>query len=259
MQILRSIAAAFSMFSILPAPRVNWEKANMRYALAALPLVGCVIGAAVYGWLALCGALSLGTLLRAMGIALLPTLLSGGVHMDGFLDTSDALFSHAPMEQKRAILKDPRCGAGAILACAAYYLLYTALAAELARATDAMRALCLTPVLSRAAAGLLSLSARESDASNGLLRFFRGAADKRTAIALLVVWVGAACAVPSMRSMLYLPALLLGTGLAAAIAARTASKQFGGMSGDLAGYAVQLCELIVLLCIILTQKAVELL
>ena len=259
MQVFRSIAIAFSMFSALPAPRVDWEKANMRYALAFLPLVGCVIGAAEYGFWLLCGALSFGTLFRAIGFTLLPTLLSGGVHMDGFLDVSDALMSHAPAETKRAILKDPRCGAGAILACAVYYLSYTALVHALMDTPGALLPLCLVPVLSRAAAALLSLLAPESEASRGLLHTFRGAADARRAVLLLCAWAILALAAQAFLSAVFLPALLLGTALPALLAARTAKRQFGGMSGDLAGYAVQLSELGALLGVVLTERAVALL
>ena len=45
--ILRSAAMAFQMFSVVPMPRVEWKKENMRYMLCCLPLVGAVIMAAL--------------------------------------------------------------------------------------------------------------------------------------------------------------------------------------------------------------------
>ncbi len=95
------------MFSRVPMPKVAWKPENMRFALAALPLVGALIGALLWGWAWLCGVLSIGKILFAAGMTLLPLLVSGGIHLDGFCDTVDALSSHATQERKREILKDP--------------------------------------------------------------------------------------------------------------------------------------------------------
>lgn len=59
-KLLRSLAMAFSMYSILPAPRVEWKAENMRYAFCFFPLIGVVIGAAEFGWLWLCRLFGVG-------------------------------------------------------------------------------------------------------------------------------------------------------------------------------------------------------
>ena len=114
MNALRSIAMAFAMFSRIPMPRIEWKKENMRYMLCALPLVGAAIGLALALWVWVCLRLKIGQTLFAAGIALMPLLLSGGIHMDGFCDTADALSSHQPAERKREILKDSHAGAANI-------------------------------------------------------------------------------------------------------------------------------------------------
>ena len=99
--VLRSAAMAFLMFSVIPMPRVEWKKENMRYMLCCLPLVGAVIAGALYVWMLLSRELGFGKVLYAAGLTLLPVLLSGGIHLDGFCDTADALSSHAAPERKR--------------------------------------------------------------------------------------------------------------------------------------------------------------
>ena len=101
MSFVQSLFAAFSMFSALPAPQVSWERENIRYMLVCLPFVGVVIGLAEWFWLLLCGWLSLGPVLSAVGFTLLPVLLTGGIHVDGYMDTMDALSSHRSPEEKR--------------------------------------------------------------------------------------------------------------------------------------------------------------
>ena len=54
MVVLETIGVAFAMFSALPVPRIDWNERNMRYAMAAFPLIGAVIGAL---W-CVCGAAS---------------------------------------------------------------------------------------------------------------------------------------------------------------------------------------------------------
>ena len=80
---LRSVVMAFSMFSRLPMPRVEWRPENMHYMLAAYPLVGVAEGALLLLWAWACRALAFGTALFAAGMTLLPLALNGGVHLDG--------------------------------------------------------------------------------------------------------------------------------------------------------------------------------
>ena len=91
MIVLQTVAVAFSMFSALPMPQIEWNEKNMRWSLCAFPLVGAVIGLGCWGWLRLCAALSLPELLRGAGLCLLPVLVTGGIHLDGYADTCDAL------------------------------------------------------------------------------------------------------------------------------------------------------------------------
>ena len=87
MYLLKSCAIAFSMYSKIPMPRVDWNEKNMRYAMCTFPLIGVVIGAA---W-CVCGALPLPGLAKAAGFALVPVWVTGGIHLDGYADTCDAL------------------------------------------------------------------------------------------------------------------------------------------------------------------------
>ena len=106
MIVLQTIAVAFAMFSAIPVPQFAWNEKNMRYAMCAFPLIGVVIGAA---W-CVCGALPLPGLAKAAGFALVPVWITGGIHLDGYADTCDALSSYGDREKKLEILKDPRCG-----------------------------------------------------------------------------------------------------------------------------------------------------
>ena len=65
-QLLASCAIAFSTYSRIPMPQVEWNKKNMRFTLFFFPLVGAAVGAAFWGADALCRLLDLGAVFTAV-------------------------------------------------------------------------------------------------------------------------------------------------------------------------------------------------
>ena len=235
---LQTLAVAFGMFSAVPLPQPVWNKQNMRYALCAFPAVGLVSGAGLLGFAALCRALGAGSVLRAAGLCLLPVLVTGGIHLDGFADTCDALASCAPPEKKQQILADPHCGAFAVIRLCSWFLACFALWTQLPDGR-ALMALAIGQVLSRALSGYAV--ARFPLAKNtGLAHTFASAADRTSVRNVLAVLAVLLCGV----------LLALGGGALAAVAIllflwyqHVAVQQLGGITGDLAGWFLQKTEL----------------
>ena len=147
MHVFRSLCIAFSTYSRIPVPQV-----------------------------ALCDALGFGALLRGAVGALLPVLVTGGIHMDGFMDTSDALASWQSPEKRLEILKDSHVGAFAVLGCAGYLLLDAALLSELPTTLAPMMIGCF--MLSRACSAW-AMSAFRNARPKGMLDAFAQAAQRR--------------------------------------------------------------------------------
>ena len=149
--ILETVAVAFSMFSALPMPQISWEKRNMRYALCAFPLVGGVIGGLCWLWGELCQWGGVPDLLRGAVLCLLPAAVTGGIHLDGYCDTVDALASHGTPARRQEILKDPHIGAFGVIRLCGYFLLSFALWTTLTAPVG--KELCLSFCLSRCLSG----------------------------------------------------------------------------------------------------------
>lgn len=255
MSLFRSLVIAFACFSRLPMPGVDWEPDAMRYSLCFLPLVGLVVGLLTWGWLALSAWLGLGALLRATGVLLVSLAVTGGIHLDGFADVVDAQSSHADPQRKRQILKDPHTGAFALVGVATYLLTYVALASELVLDPGTWPLLCCLPWMSRCLAGLASLVLPRSG-NQGMLASFGGSADKRVACVVLVA-EGVLGAIWLMGCHLLAGALVCLGGLAClAWLGRFARREFGGMSGDLAGFLVQVSEAVMLACLVVAARLV---
>jgi len=114
---LAAAAAAFGYFSILPAGRAVREPPRGDLLLA-LPLVGAAVG----GIAGYAGMLAAGLGAPPLGAAVVfavDLLLTGAIHVDGFLDGCDAFFASVTYAKRREILRDPHHGSFAIAGFAA--------------------------------------------------------------------------------------------------------------------------------------------
>lgn len=253
MNVLRATGMAFALYSRIPMPPLDWESGARRYTLYAFPLVGLAVGGGLLLWTWLAGALGLGQLLWAAGMTAIPLLITGGIHLDGFCDVCDALASHQSRERKLEILKDSHTGAFAIICCGLYLLVFFAAWCEAAPAGGAALALALGPAFSRSLSGLFAVTLPNARGT-GLLATFTGPMDAVKARGVLAAWAvltGGAMVAADVRTGL---AALVGAGLACVYYVVTARRQFGGVTGDLAGFFLQLCELGMVLCAAVGQR-----
>lgn len=103
MHTLKSLILAFSMYSKIPMPQLELEEKDMRYVMGFFPLVGLAVGGCVYGWYQLAGAFQFNAVSTALVCLVLPVLITGGIHVDGYMDTMDAIHSYGDREKKLTI------------------------------------------------------------------------------------------------------------------------------------------------------------
>lgn len=249
----RSLWIAVAMYSKLPAPRVEWDKKSLSWAMCFFPVVGVVISLLLGVWLGLCGWLGFGSFLRAAGALLLPIAVSGAIHLDGFCDTSDALGSHQSREKKLEILKDSHTGAFAIICCCLYLIFFFAVWCEAVPKGRTLLVLALGPVLSRSLSGLAAVSWPNARGS-GLLATFTQPMDAVRARVVLLVWTAACAAAMLALDPITGGAAAAGAGLSFLYYFVMSRRQFGGITGDLAGFFLQVCECAMALAVVLAQR-----
>lgn len=239
--IINSFIIALSMYSEIPMPRVERDQRNMRYVLCFFPVIGVVIGVLLCGWSAVCGFYGFGQICFALAGAVVPVIVTGGIHLDGFVDTADALHSYEKKEKKPEILKDPHVGAFGVIALIGYFMLYGA-GLTLIWKKEQLELLCLNYILSRTLSGM-SLVWFPMAKKDGLLHSFASAAHRTKVRAVLVTLLalGFAAAVlirPVIGAVMALVQMWVWTYYY-----YMSKKQFGGITGDVAGYFLCLCEL----------------
>ena len=240
MRMIRSFLIAFSTYSRIPVPQVEWTEENRKNAMCFFPLVGLVTGLILWGWLALCDALKGGTLLRGAIAALIPLVVTGGIHMDGFMDTIDALASWQPKEKRLEILKDSHTGAFAVMGCAGYLLLSAALFGE-AKEADGLKLVCVF-VVSRALSAL-ALTVFKGARPEGMLDGFARATRRKLAAVSCGVYGGLCLVIWAVAGGWLSPVCACAAALCFLYYRHMAYKQFGGVTGDLAGWFLQVTEL----------------
>lgn len=241
-----SFKIAFAMYSKIPMPKADWEKENMRYMMCFFPLIGIVIGAVMTGWSYAADWLQAGENLRGAVYVLIPVAVTGGIHLDGLLDTADALSSYQPRERKLEILKDSHAGAFAVIAACCYFLASFGIWSEL----DRHQVLVLAGgfVLSRAMSGL-AVASFPCAKTTGTLAMFSDALQERVVMFCLYVLLFLAAGTMCVLDPKLGTAAVVGGWLMFFLYFRMSMKQFGGITGDLAGFFVQMCELVMAACV----------
>lgn len=248
MNLWYSFWIALSMYSKIPAPSLEWTRPRMKYVMCFFPVIGVICGAFLMLWFRFSLWRGIGAVPAGLVGTCIPILVTGGIHLDGFLDTLDARSSYGDREKKLEILKDPHTGAFAIIGAGVYLLLYAGCLIQLfaeaggeggARLTGAF---CLVFPLERAFSGL-SVVWFPCAKDSGLARTFSDSAARKITGAVLLIWIGGAGGL-LLALNFRLGLLALGTAFGIFLYYQWMSgREFGGITGDLAGWFLQSAEL----------------
>ena len=239
---LTALMMAWGTYLAIPCPYKVWDDALRPWQIVCLPVMGLVVGVIWAGCAALFAHLGFTGLLAAAILAALPFLLTGFFHLDGFLDCCDAILSRRDLETRQKILKDSRVGAFAVVS-ALLLLLFSFASLADTEFSYIWPALLLIPAVTRCMAGVAVESFAPMQTSQ-YAGTFAEAKTKKQRRALLGMYL-----LVMLADFVFLfprPACALAVawaGLTAILACRAARKNLGGMSGDIAGFAVTLGEL----------------
>lgn len=250
--IFHSLCISFSMYSVFPVPKADWDRVNMKYVMVFFPLVGVVIGAFVSLFARFAPSLGISSLLASALMAFLPIFLSGGIHMDGFIDTMDALGSNGDAEKRLKILKDPNSGAFGVLGAVLYALLFFAVFFEYLQKGGHFAAFPLIFALSRSASAVLVVKGKAAR-NSGLLHLFGSSADKKFSLFGIVLVTAAVLAFGAVFEPVFTLISAIFTAVFTAIYYVRMTKLFSGLTGDLTGALTSVLEL----CLVLILAVFE--
>ena len=121
--------------------------------LLFLPIVGLEIGIIWAGLAWLCRWLAVPKLMSALVLSAWPWIGTGFLHLDGYMDVTDAVKSYRSLERRREILKDSHVGSFAVIGIVLLILAQFAAFASVPEGCD-LRILILVPAVSRCCSAL---------------------------------------------------------------------------------------------------------
>lgn len=242
---------AISMFTVIPLPRYQWDDEGGKNIMKFYPVIGLIVGLIWYGAFRLLSLLGASIMVTTAITLIMPFILTGMLHLDGYMDVCDALLSRRNKEEKLRILKDPHTGAFAVISVVMLFIvnfsgLYTVISNSIQgnsvnNNTSAI-GLILIPIISRSLMGYLLLS-KESMKGSSLGAFFKQGTGKVDRVILLSSLIISSIILVFIFGtygiIISLAMILISTFLV-----NKAAKEFDGMSGDSAGYGLVIAETI---------------
>ena len=232
---LHAFAMCQSMFCAIPAPQVWDEKARDKMLLF-LPIVGLEIGAFWTGLAWLCRLLNMPTMITALILAAYPYIVTGFLHLDGYMDVTDAVKSWRDLERRREILKDSHVGSFAVIGIVLLLVAQFAVFASAPVDTNYL-ILIFIPAVSRCCSALAVTGLKPMSTSQ-----YADQGKPKSHMVVLTIILVVFLAAGFLLCGKYGFALtggLIGYGLAL----RRAYKSLDGMNGDISGYALTIGEL----------------
>jgi len=237
--------AALRFLTIIPLPgRRELSPKEVGGSIAYFPAVGAIIGLilALLNWL-----LSLVLPPALVNILLVVSLVivSGGLHLDGFVDTCDGMVGHKTAAQRWRVMKDSRAGAfGIIGVCCLLLVKYVSL--NSVPANWLTPTLVLMPTVSRWAM-VYAVFAYPYAKPSGLGKVFKQKADFSRFLVATVIALPIAV-IPAQLSGLI---IMFGVWIIVMAVAFYLKGRFGGLTGDTYGAINELAEVLVLILVCL--------
>ncbi len=252
---MNGLLLALQFFTSIPIRKeLPMERKDVTGMYIALPLVGGIIGLAMYGMAALfVDVIGTGTLLTSVFVVVAGIALTGGLHLDGFADMGDAFFSYRDRVKRLEILEDPRIGAFGTMALILLIIVKIALFEELIhRNTGMLPYFIAVPLLARAGMNVYFSTTRLAK-EKGIAYFFKEKLATGTLMASSIgMGLAIAVALGVVIHSVILPVVLLIVVSGAVLLFRSWSlKHFGGVSGDLCGAFIEGVEVLLWLAIII--------
>ncbi|MEG6589562.1 adenosylcobinamide-GDP ribazoletransferase [Paenibacillus barengoltzii] len=264
----RPILAAFQFLSRFPVrAELDFTSDLLRRSITYYPLVGAAIGVVVWA-----GGLFADWLLPSFPAAILCLLiwvgLTGGLHLDGWMDTADGLLSYRSRDKMLDIMKDSRVGAMGVLACVLLLILKASLLTSLFQGCGMLAsglAIWLAPLWSRWFMTRAMHRWPKARQGEGLAAQFNGFSERDVwgstimAVTLsivvllltLLVLLGGMDESTLLRSLLFIGLSPIVAWAAGTWAARRINAKLGGLTGDTYGALGEGLEAVLLLFAVL--------
>ncbi|RUL57012.1 adenosylcobinamide-GDP ribazoletransferase [Lysinibacillus antri] len=243
---LIGLLLTFQFFTSIPVRKqlpMNRQTVTAMYTL--MPVIGLLMGLTIAFILFLNDHyFQFSTLFLAIMIVIANIVMTGGLHLDGWIDMGDAYFSYQDQKRRLEILEDSRVGAFGAISLVVLLILKIAFIFELLNSgkKELVIYLVVVPILCRLSM-LLYFLTMESVKQKGLAAYFKSQVIHKKVWQAVIIYSMILLAALLYFSMPYL-FILFGSMVGIVFLYRIWTKNhFGGMTGDLLGALYEGMEL----------------
>jgi adenosylcobinamide-GDP ribazoletransferase len=243
------INLTLGFFTTLPVKYVEWTEEDNKYMPLFIPFVGIVIAVLFYLLLLLLNILDLSYILSSIIVVVFFIFITGGLHLDAFMDTCDAHFSRRDISRKLEIMTDSNIGAFAAVFFVVLMLVKFGVLHDLFLNDIPIYSLIIIPVISRLFQSLLLLNSPFAK-EDGLARMY-GSLHKKYQWYFLLYFALIIIVGVLLQQIILYSILVFVCALYMFVYKRFAIKQFGGITGDVIGAYIEISEVLLLITILI--------
>lgn len=244
--IINSFFICLSTFSIIPTKNVEWNNKSMKYVFCFFPFIGLVVGLMEYSWLMLSHSQNINSVLYAGVATVIPVIITGGIHIDGLIDTFDAIFCYGDVDKRLEVLKDSRVGAFGVIYTIMYFILTFGVFESVFYKDVSLVLFVSVYCISRITSGIITVNFPQSKDS-GLQKNFTEDSNVKIVnfvlVALLILFM-------IINSIKFDVLVLMSIIVFYSWLYRFSKKLIGGLAGDLIGFSLTIFELILLVVVL---------
>lgn len=248
-------------FTSIPVKKqLSLDQNQLSYAIQTFPILGLFQGVIYVAFLYILQNFTpLTDLIITLFFWLLLIILSGGIHLDGLIDTSDAYFSYKDPKKRLEIMKDPRVGAFGVISVIVFLFTRFIILYELIQVTSSavflfiMMIPCFGKMMMGVFLQILPLARKV-----GMASFFKKGKSNRMFLVYMVYLVIFSIFIIWFQLELLIVFLLftLVTFLVGLSMAKSITKNFNGITGDTLGASSEGMELLLWLTLLLLRSYV---
>ena len=239
--LFKGLIMSLSMFTIIPIPYVEWDEDGAKNMLKCYPIIGLIIGLIWFIVYKLINYINISIILKSTLIMIVPFIITGMLHLDGYMDVCDAILSRREKEEKLRILKDSTTGAFSVICVIILFFIQFGAMHSFLEYNKSPYILIFLPIISRSIAGYFLLSKITIKESTLGTYFQKGTNIKDRVIIMLEL---ALAYIVFVRILGYIGIVILPiVTVTISLCVKKCIKEFGGMSGDVAGFSLVVGEL----------------
>ncbi|ANX13550.1 cobalamin 5'-phosphate synthase [Fictibacillus arsenicus] len=239
---LHGLGLAFQFLTILPIHQsFVWNLQTARWSIMNYPIVGFVIGILASIQVSMLEqVMNISPLILTVYLFSFSIIITGGLHLDGWMDLSDAYFSRGTNEKKLEIMKDSRVGAFGVLSVLFLLGWRFAFMYEIINGSDEFVWVLFLFIPFLARTGMVYVLIKAPLVKKNGMAFAMKEAVAPQLTAILIGYLILALIVSYFAGALLLVAgLIVGGIMFALISCRFFIKNFGGITGDMLGACVE--------------------